>query len=314
MRRHPTKNRTGHKWSPDEEKQLSDEIEKKITMKQISFIHRRSIGSILSRMIKLGLHVKEIPYEIKDCPILEPIHEPTPKPLLCVFDTETTGLPPFKPITMSAEWPHMIQFACMLYEKGNLVRSWCTFIKPDGFIIPEEATKVNHITNEMAQCGMTISEWCDEFSTILSSVHTLVAHNMMFDNNIIQSELYRAKQFDLLEQFKQTHKECSMMMGKRYLDTHSISCRLNLTALCQHFCIPIPEQLHRADVDTLLCSTLYYKLKELGISNQRTDLHTMFQDKDIVKYLGAKWDAGQRKWYIYDSDPFSSYVKKWFTR
>jgi DNA polymerase III epsilon subunit-like protein len=105
-----------------------------------------------------------------------------------------------------------------------------------------------------------------------------------------------------------------MMMGKMFIQKNNIPCKLNLKALCEHFGICIPDQLHRADIDTLLCSQLYHILKKKGISNQRTDLQTLYQDKDIIKHLGAKWDAGQKKWYIYDSDPFSFYVKKLFTR
>ena len=322
-RHHVTKRRTGLQWSTEEEMQLTEEVAKCMTLRNIALNHLRSIGSIMKRIVKLGLFFnapeqtkqKEV-YELKTLEINEPAI--IAKTLVCIFDTETTGLTPFKPITQSDAWPRMVQFACEIYDNGALIRKWSTYIIPDGFVIPEESIKIHHITNDIAKTGITLDAWCGELMTFLPRVHTLVAHNMMFDNNIIQSELFRAKKFDMLTEWKRIHKECTMMMGKRYLSEKQIKSQherpLKLVNLCHILTIPVPdeEKLHSADVDTELCATLYTTFKGFGISNNRHDLPSLYKDRDILKHLGARWDSGQKTWYIYDDEPFSSYAKKLF--
>lgn len=313
--------RTGLKWTEDEDNQLLENIKLNKQIYEISMIHKRSKGSILTRMNKLK---NKMPFE-SDTYIKEPEikYENDPeketqdvRTSICIFDTETTGLPPFKSITNSDEWPRMVQFACKIYDKGELIREFDTYIKPDGFDIPEESTRIHKITNEIAQTGITIKEWCHELSILLDTVYVVVAHNMMFDNNIIQSELYRANETELLQKWKHVSKECTMMMGKKYIEDNKIKSRLKLTDLCNvlHISLPSENELHNARVDTDLCSELYLRLKELGISNHRYDIPSVYDDKDVLKHLGARWDCGQKTWYIYDNDIFSKYIKKWFVK
>jgi DNA polymerase-3 subunit epsilon len=326
MPRHNTKKYTGTKWTVNEDKYLQDEINDDLSIREIGLLHKRSQGSILHRIYKLKISKQPkiiSTYSFNDDTEFIPTISSTTsnssiKNQICVFDTETTGLPPYVSITKSDQWPRMIQFACSMFTVENgvftKVKSWSTYIKPDGFTIPEEVTKIHHITNEIAATGITFEEWCSEFENMLPTIHTFVAHNMMFDNNIIQSELYRAKKCNLLQQFKRVSKECTMMMGKKYIMDQKMESRLSLVHLCTIFSIPIPseDKLHDAFVDTELCSLLYIELMKKGVVNKRTDLTTLFTDKEVIKHLGAKWDCAQKTWYIYDSDVFSFYVKKWF--
>ena len=326
MPRHNTKKYTGTKWTSEEDKRLQLEINNDFSIRDIALRHKRTHGSILHRIYKLKI-TKTIETnttyhllgEDSFVPLVtEGVKVNSTKTTICIFDTETTGLPPFASITKSELWPRMIQFACKIInpEDGTIIRTWSTYIKPNGFTIPLEVTTINHITNEMAQTGITLEEWMLEFECMLSTIHTFVAHNMMFDNNIIQSELYRAGKFDLLQQFKRVSKECTMMMGKKYIMDQKIESRLSLVHLCSLFSIPIPseDKLHDALVDTELCTLLYGELMKRGVTNKRTDLTTLYTDKEIIKHLGGKWDCAQKTWYIYDSDTFSFYVKKWFSK
>lgn len=314
MPRHNTRKNTGMKWTVEEDQLLQDEMNQDLSIREIAFHHKRTQGSILHRIYKRKLSKKINVYSFTNQHNIAQVESVPLKTQYCIFDTETTGLPPFCSITKSDQWPRMIQFACRIYENSQLVQEWSTFIKPDGFTIPDDVIRIHHITNELAQTGITLEEWCTQFSLLLPRIHTFVAHNMMFDNNIIQSELYRANQLDLLRMFKKCNKECTMMLSKKYIIDEKMECRLSLVAMCKLFSIPIPseDRLHDAQVDTELCSLLYHELQKKGVSNRRTDLVTQFDDKDVVKLLGAKWDGGQKTWYIYDSDPFSRYVKKWF--
>ena len=240
--------------------------------------------------------------------------QPENKKYVCVFDTETTGLPPYAPVTDSNAWSgtRLVQFAYELYtQEGDLVEQKCFIIKPDGFTIPDASIVFHKITTEYAMThGITIHEFFTMLSELLNDDITLVAHNMIFDDNVIQSELHRYYQTNLILRWKSFDKECTMMMGKRYYGK-----LLKLSVLYQMcgFILDKSKDLHQADVDTELCAYIYFHLRSLSISNIRYNLVSSYNDKEVLKYLGAKWDGGQRVWYIYDSEPFSEYVRKWFS-
>ena len=69
------------------------------------------------------------------------------------FDTETTGLPRNwkAPVTDLNNWPRMVQIAWILCDdKGNRVESADYIIKPENFVIPQDASRVHGITTEKA--------------------------------------------------------------------------------------------------------------------------------------------------------------------
>ncbi|MDZ7774595.1 MAG: hypothetical protein U5L09_02765 [Bacteroidales bacterium] len=71
------------------------------------------------------------------------------------FDTETTGLPKNfnAPVSDSANWPRMVQLAWQIHnEKGNLVEAHEYIVKPEGYEIPYNATKIQRplLPNEKA--------------------------------------------------------------------------------------------------------------------------------------------------------------------
>lgn len=111
------------------------------------------------------------------------------------FDTETTGLPlNYKAtVTDTRNWPRLVQLAWMSYnEKGELQSTGDRIIKPNGFIIPEEASRVHRITQERAdQEGESLYTVINEFSSLLSQHKYAVAHNISFDEKIMGCEFYR---------------------------------------------------------------------------------------------------------------------------
>lgn len=74
--------------------------------------------------------------------------------MLLFLDTETTGVPRNYnvPRQGSANWPRVVQLAYALYTRDGLL---CTFwnhglVRPEGFVILEEATRIHGITQEEA--------------------------------------------------------------------------------------------------------------------------------------------------------------------
>lgn len=117
------------------------------------------------------------------------------------FDTETTGLPknykaPMKDIE---NWPRLVQLSFIVcYKKGeNLFevlekQSFDFIIKPDGFEIPEEVSKIHGITHERAMAeGKDLKEVMETFRTYINKADILIGHNIEFDKKIVGAEYYR---------------------------------------------------------------------------------------------------------------------------
>jgi len=118
------------------------------------------------------------------------------------FDTETTGLPRNwkAPVSDVNNWPRMVQLAFLAYDSdGRLISSGDFIIKPNGFIIPQEAAKVHGITTDIAlREGQALIKVLQEFSSLASQASYLVAHNMSFDEKIIGAEFIRSNMPDIV--------------------------------------------------------------------------------------------------------------------
>jgi DNA polymerase III subunit epsilon len=115
------------------------------------------------------------------------------------FDTETTGLPQFynAPITQVNNWPRLVQLAFIAYfEDGSLASKHNYIIKPEGFVIPRDATLIHRISNQQAQTeGHDLRQILDVFANAINESAILIAHNFDFDKNIVGAEFVR-KGFD----------------------------------------------------------------------------------------------------------------------
>lgn len=113
------------------------------------------------------------------------------------FDTETTGLPKNwnAPISNLKNWPRMVQLAWLFYDKdGNKISGKDYIIKPEGFTIPADVTKIHGITNEKANKeGLPVLEVLQDFHSMINQADFLVAHNISFDEKIVGAEFLRNK-------------------------------------------------------------------------------------------------------------------------
>lgn len=112
-----------------------------------------------------------------------------------VFDVETTGLP--KRYNASPKlfdlWPHIVQFSWILKQKNETCEK-SFIIKPDGYVIPEDSTKIHKITNDYAvQHGSPIEEVLEEFIKDCDKADFFVAHNASFDVSVVKATFYRNK-------------------------------------------------------------------------------------------------------------------------
>ena len=113
------------------------------------------------------------------------------------FDTETTGLPRNwnALVTDLNNWPRLVQLAYLFYDSnGNKISGGDHIIKPDGFVIPAESSKIHGITTERArQEGEDLLKVLEVFQSLINQADYLVAHNVSFDEKIIGAEFLRNK-------------------------------------------------------------------------------------------------------------------------
>ena len=141
------------------------------------------------------------------------------------FDTETTGLPKDydEPYTNSDNWTRLVQLSWIIEDSNKKELEERDFIiKPDGFVIPEKATKIHHIRHDWAERnGKDLFFVLHEFYSYLMEADLLVGHNIDFDINIVAAEVFRLEnKFPglkyLAERLHSMPIFCTMETGKYY--------------------------------------------------------------------------------------------------
>ncbi len=183
------------------------------------------------------------------------------------FDTETTGLPRNwkAPVTDVNNWPRMVQLAYLTYDNnGRLMSSGDFIIKPNGFTIPLEASKVHGITTERAlREGQPLNYVLQEFGLLASEASYLVAHNMSFDEKIVGAELIRSDMPAILASKKKictkesTTNFCAIdgPYGYKWPKLSELYYKLFRT----HF-----EEAHNAAADIQATAKCFWELKRIG--------------------------------------------------
>ena len=184
------------------------------------------------------------------------------------FDTETTGLPKRwnAPVTDVDNWPRLVQLAwVMCDDKGGIIEKRNDIIKPEGFTIPEESSRIHGITtaNAMSE-GEDIESVLTLFSDRMDEAYALVAHNISFDECIVGAEFERNR---MMTSLFLKPKYCTMKLSKAY-------CQLpgkqgfkspKLSELHQILFGAGFDDAHNALADVEATVRCFWKLKELKV-------------------------------------------------
>ena len=99
-------------------------------------------------------------------------------------------------------------------RSGNILSQSCHIIKPQGFIIPDDATKVHGISTERANSeGISIQTVLTAFSEAITHSSFLVAHNINFDERIVGAEFLRE---NIENQLLKIPNICTMELSTDY--------------------------------------------------------------------------------------------------
>ena len=184
------------------------------------------------------------------------------------FDTETTGLPRNwkAPITDLNNWPRLVQIAWLLFDsEGNKLAGNDFIIKPDGFSIPPDASRIHGIFTETAQReGKDLFTVLKDFSDLVGQTEYLVAHNMRFDEKIVGAEFLRANMTNFIPQKR---KICTMISSTDYcaLDGPYGPKWPKLTELYYKLFGTGLEESHNAAVDINATAKCFWEMKRIGL-------------------------------------------------
>jgi DNA polymerase-3 subunit epsilon len=183
------------------------------------------------------------------------------------FDTETTGLPKNwkAPVSDLNNWPRLVQLAYILYDSnGNKICSGDYIVKPDGFIIPTDASRIHGISTERANKeGQVLLTVLQTFQSLIDQTEYLVAHNMSFDEKIVGAEFLRNNMTDSIATKR---KVCTMQSttnfcaidgpyGYKWPKLSELHYKLFRTGF---------EESHNAAVDINATAKCFWELKKLG--------------------------------------------------
>lgn len=114
--------------------------------------------------------------------------------MILVFDTETTGLTLHSDADPSKQ-PRIIELAAMMVspKDGSIVDELELLIHP-GCDIPEDATKINGISNAMVQDAPKFLTALATIKPFFKKGKWVVAHNLPFDKAMVMNELRRAEE------------------------------------------------------------------------------------------------------------------------
>lgn len=162
------------------------------------------------------------------------------------FDTETTGLPP-----KNAKWdedfnefPYLCEVAWIFGRKTE-----SHIIRPDGWTVPEDASKIHGITQEYAaEHGEPLAEVLEKFIADCRQAHLICGHNIYFDISVVKANILRhlGREF-----YNAADAEMALFKGKRidtmrasmkWVDARFSSGRLKFPSLNELFARCFPEE------------------------------------------------------------------------
>ena len=179
------------------------------------------------------------------------------------MDVETTG-------TLSYV-DHIVELAAVRFEGGQEKEHFSVLVNP-GIPIPEEASRVNGITDAMLQGKPSIGTIIREFSDFCGR-HPLVAHNAIFDFQFLAQALEK--------------NHCPPPLGPVF-DTYTLAKKVfpglsnyKLSTLTEYLKIPV-STFHRARQDAYACGLVFKGILKTAKMENHLDC------PQLVQLMGRK--------------------------
>lgn len=113
---------------------------------------------------------------------------------ILIFDTETTGKYNFKQGFLHPSQPRIVSVGAMAMSDDGQheVGQFYGIVRPDDFVIPEDASRIHGITQEFAmKNGLDGLGVINSFLRLFVGCRLAVAFNSQFDYHMVMSEIVR---------------------------------------------------------------------------------------------------------------------------
>ena len=183
-----------------------------------------------------------------------------------VIDTETTGFFDFKKPADHPEQPRLAHLAMARLNPALELEDMSDFyVKRHGWVMGEQAGRVNGLTNEfLDEHGVDVEIVLHAYTEAIQEGRAVYAFNAQYDTKIMRGELRRAKMDDM---FEQTPNVCLMRSSMGVVQKPNGGRGWpKLEHCCAHFGI-VNDAEHKAHGDTLAAVELLrhlHQLVELG--------------------------------------------------
>lgn len=135
------------------------------------------------------------------------------------IDTETNGLPNYNDGNYSNV--RLVQIAWVLYghSRNNILEKRDFIVKPQGFVISRESTKVHNISNDLAMsAGKEIDKVLKELSAAVKRSKYVIGHNLEFDLGVIKNEFKINKS---ISGIFEKHIICTMKESTEFVEIYN---------------------------------------------------------------------------------------------
>ena len=170
------------------------------------------------------------------------------------FDVETTGL--------SSAFDRIVEIGAVVFENSVPVKSFSTLVNPN-VLIPQSATAINHITNEMISTAppekRAFSDLISFWGDVLDTRTILCAHNARFDMDFLSETLMRLGYDGKIKYIDTLRLSKNMIYG---VENHKQQ------TLANYFGI-VNSHEHRAASDAKVCGEILLKL--INMKNEEAE-------------------------------------------
>lgn len=184
------------------------------------------------------------------------------------FDTETTGLPRRwdRPASDFLNWPRLVQIGWICYN-DNEEKLFCAeyIIKPEEFIIPKRVEMIHGISQERAmEDGIDLKDALLEFSEAMKKSEYLIAHNIKFDEKIVEAEFLRN---EMKHGMDEREKICLKLLGTNFckIPGHAGYKWPSLPELHNKLFGSFVQEEHNALADAELCAKCFFQMRRVGV-------------------------------------------------
>lgn len=206
---------------------------------------------------------------------------------ICIFDTETTGLPVCKTFDEYYHYSRLEYYkncrvlqlawtiADIIDDKIVTCASYDYYIKYDGEI-PTSSIEIHGITPEILnEKGLLLKDVLKVFESSVLDVELFIGHNINFDLNALQSEIFRLN-LDLPESDKINidlfckNNYCTMKKAKLITKIRGKYNDYKYPRLSELYCFffkNIPKNIHNASVDVKMCYECFAKMQNKILIN-----------------------------------------------